>query len=269
MTRTYSDRSVAKRYDAARALPVETTRQWMAELKALLPGGRVRAVLDLGCGTGRFAGALRETFACPVVAIDPSVEMLEQATTRGLPGVEWRQGSAEETPLGDGTVDLVWMSQVFHHLDDLEGAMGEIRRVLSDDGILAIRNGTRENDAEIEWYRFFPEVREMDAGRIPSRQQIVDAVTAYGFRLLGQRTVDQYFAASHSEYVDKIGRRGLSSLIALDDEAFHAGMSRLRAWAREQAHGVPVHEPVDLFLFGNGRPPARDVPQGAHRTTPR
>ena len=188
MTRTYSDRSVAKRYDAARALPVETTRQWMAELKALLPGGRVRAVLDLGCGTGRFAGALRETFACPVVAIDPSVEMLEQATTRGLPGVEWRQGSAEETPLGDGTVDLVWMSQVFHHLDDLEGAMGEIRRVLSDDGILAIRNGTRENDAEIEWYRFFPEVREMDAGRIPSRQQIVDAVTAYGFRLLGQRT---------------------------------------------------------------------------------
>jgi len=128
MTRTYENRDVAKRYDSARALPEQTTQQWMAELKALLPLGRVETVLDLGCGTGRFTAALQSTLDCLVIGVDPSAEMLDQARARGLPGIEWRQGPAERIPLVDGAADLVWMSQVYHHLEGPESVFRVPRR---------------------------------------------------------------------------------------------------------------------------------------------
>jgi ubiquinone/menaquinone biosynthesis C-methylase UbiE len=49
------------------------------------------------------------------------------------------------------------MSQVFHHFDNRKNAIGEIVRVLAPDGILAIRNGTRETDEETYWVQCFPE----------------------------------------------------------------------------------------------------------------
>jgi ubiquinone/menaquinone biosynthesis C-methylase UbiE len=175
--------------------------------------------------------------------------MLRQGKKRGLAGVEWKTGRAENIPLDDGAVDVVWMSQVFHHLENTRLAFDEVRRVLRPSGWLAVRNGTRETDCEIEWLRCFPEAQAVDAERIPSRQHIVDAAATAGFQLQQKETVYQCFAASYAEYYRKITERGLSSLITISDEAFEAGLRRLRAWVDHQPAHERVYEPVDLFLF--------------------
>jgi ubiquinone/menaquinone biosynthesis C-methylase UbiE len=249
MSRTYTNRDVAKRYDSARALPQDTIELWMTKLKQLLPLRSVQRILDLGCGTGRFILALQATFKCPVIAVDPSDAMLNQGKARGYETVDWIRGSAEHIPLLDNTVDLVWMCQVFHHLDAPQASFQEIRRVLMPPGCLVIRNGTRENEAEIEWAQFFPEAQQIDEERLLSQQEVVDLVSTQGFALITEQTIPQYFASSYQKYYDKIAERGLSSLISISDAAFYAGLQKMEQWVAKQPPDKPVYEPVDLFVF--------------------
>jgi len=224
MSQTYTNPDVAQRYDAARALPQDTITLWMVTPKQWLPLPSVQRILDLGCGTGRFIPALQATFNCPVIAVDPSAAMLTQGKARRAEAVDWLRSAAEHLPLRDNTVDMVWMCQVLHHLETPQAALREIWRVLRPSGSVAIRNGTRENEAEIEWTHCFPEARQLDTARLLSQREIVELVSTQGFALVAQQTISQYFAASYREYYDKIAERGLSALIAIDDAAFQAGL---------------------------------------------
>jgi len=249
MSDIYADPAAASRYNAARHLPEETKAFWMDSLKAVLPDVPIGRYLDLGCGTGRFTAILAQTFACLVVGIEPSEAMLAVARAEDLPGVEWKQGSAESIPLESGSVGLVFMSQVFHHLSRPQEALREIHRVLTPGGSLVIRNGTAENNEETEWLRCFPEALAFDGKRIPTRCALEETVCRQPFELTTRQTFRQLFASSYREYSEKIGQRGLSSLIALSDAAFGQGMERFRMWVDTQPPDQPVYEPVDVFVF--------------------
>lgn len=253
MSDLYAAKKAAERYDTARGLPEATFRLWRDILREEVPVEEVGYVLDLGGGTGRFAGMLGEAFECPVHVVDPSDEMLKQGQARRLPRVTYAQASAEHIPAADGAYDLVWMSNVFHHLEDTTVAFREIRRVLPPGGWLIIRNGTQETDRAILWKRFFPEAEAFDEGRIPERAAIEEMVTGQGFRLLKRRLVYQRFAESARDYSEKISARGLSSLIGISDEAFTAGARRLREWAAAQPPDEPVNEPIDIWFFRKAR----------------
>lgn len=252
MKNACSEIETANRYDSARSLPTQTKTLWLDALKSSIPEQEIRKILDLGCGTGRFTAALGKAFACAVVGVEPSRAMLKVAMSQGEPHVEWKQGQAENIPLESGVVDLVFMSQVFHHLVEPQQALREINRVLTAAGYLAIRNGTREYNKELAWLRFFPEALEIEEKRTPSQQELKEAVCGGSFALISQRTIDQLFAASYDEYFEKVSRRGLSALIAISDEACQSGLQRFQDWVSRQPQNLPVYEPVDLFVFQKG-----------------
>ncbi len=250
MSDTFTGEDTARQYTCARALPQETLDMWMATLRGLLSSDRVGIILDLGAGTGRFSAALRAAFACPVIAVEPSEVMLEQGRSLGIEGIEWRLGSAEDIPLETASADLIWMSQVFHHLDRPEMAFKEIRRVLAPGGCFAMRNGTIENIGEgSEWLTCFPESQALSDAVLPSRQGIVDTISSQGFECLAVRTVFQFTVASYAEYYERIRKRAVSTLIHISDEAFEAGLVRMKAWVEHQPPDKPVYEPMDLFIF--------------------
>jgi ubiquinone/menaquinone biosynthesis C-methylase UbiE len=249
MENAYTEIETASRYDSARSLPLETRTLWLDALKSSIPEQEIRRILDLGCGTGRFTAALGKAFECSVIGVEPSGAMLGVARSQDAPNVEWRQGQAENIPLENQAVDLVFMSQVFHHLVHPEQALREINRVLTSTGCLAIRNGTREYNKELAWLRFFPEALEIEDERTPSQQELKELVCGGSFELISQQTIYQLFAASYDEYFEKISRRGLSALIVISDEAFQSGLQRFQNWVRGQPRSQPVYEPVDLFIF--------------------
>jgi ubiquinone/menaquinone biosynthesis C-methylase UbiE len=257
VSKTYKKKEVAAQYDAARAMPDESLDLWMEKLSGIVPVSAVKRVLDLGGGTGRFTGALYHTYRCPVTVLDPSEEMLEQGKARlggqvsGLVGggITWVCAAAEKLPFAAGSFDLIWMSQVFHHLEDKKEAFAEIRRVLAPEGCLAVRNGTLENDEVLTWMELFPGAKEIENEKIPHRADITKTVCAHGFTLVKELTVLQRFAASYQEYYEKISRRGLSVLISISDEAFNHGLVKFKAWTENQPPGRPVDEPVDMFIF--------------------
>lgn len=218
-------------------------------MKASIPEVAIKRTLDLGCGTGRFTQALSEAFACSAVGVEPSVAMLEVAAARGDADVEWKLGDAEDIPLADQFVDLVFMSQVFHHLSNPQRALAEIRRVLTPNGYLVLRNGTREHNHELEWLRFFPDARRIEDARTPSSSEIESAISDEHFLAITHQTIRQAFATSYPRYFEKIGRRGLSSLIAISEDAFQDGMANFKSWIDQQPADTIVYEPVDIFIF--------------------
>lgn len=252
MKNAYSEVGAAQRYDSARSLPSETKSLWLEAVRSAIPDGAIKRVLDLGCGTGRFTSALAETFGCSVVAVEPSKAMLDVASAGGEANVQWKHGDAGNIPLEDHSVDLVFMSQVFHHLPNLEPALDEINRVLTPGGYLAIRNGTREHNPELHWLRFFPQARKIEDARTPFAREINAAVTRKHFVLVSHQTIHQLFAASYAEYFEKISGRGLSALIAISDKEFNDGREEFKRWVDQQPQDAAVYEPVDLFVFQRG-----------------
>ena len=247
-TNTYSGVKTAARYDAARQLPSQTKTQWLDALTTAIPKPHITKILDLGCGTGRFTADLGRTFGCSVIGVEPSTAMLNVARSQDAQNVEWQQGEAEKIPLTNQAVDLVFMSQVFHHLNKPAQALSEINRVLTERGYLAIRNGTREHNKDLAWLNFFPGARAIEDQRTPSQQELVETVCTRWFEMVSHQTVHQLFAASYEEYLEKISKRGLSTLIMISDDDFQTGLRRFHKWVKEQPN-QPVYEPVDLFVF--------------------
>ncbi|MEY2516109.1 MAG: hypothetical protein QOJ89_3467 [bacterium] len=95
------------------------------------------AVLDIGCGAGEFAEALRDAGAQPI-AVDVAREALRRARER-VPGLDarlWRDG--EPLPVDDDAVDAIWAGEVVEHVADVAPWLSELRRVLRPRGTLLL-----------------------------------------------------------------------------------------------------------------------------------
>lgn len=93
--------------------------------------------VDLGCGTGQNSRLLARHFK-EVVGIDISNCQLEEArAVPGYPNITYREGSAEELPLPDESVDLL-TAAVAAHWFDRSRFLAEASRVLKPGGCMAL-----------------------------------------------------------------------------------------------------------------------------------
>ncbi len=111
----------------------------------LAPG---ETLLDLGCGFGRHAyEALRR--GAHVVACDLGLEELRQVRSIGAVMradgevsddvvLETANGDATRLPFADASFDRIIASEVAEHIEDDEGALAELFRVLRPGGVLAV-----------------------------------------------------------------------------------------------------------------------------------
>lgn len=105
-----------------------------AAYAGLSPGDRV---LDVGCGPGALTARLVDLVGVDhVQAIDPSPSFVA-ATARRLPGIEARQGVAEDLPYPDGGFDAALAQLVVHFMSDPVGGLRQMARVTRAEGLVA------------------------------------------------------------------------------------------------------------------------------------
>ena len=123
---------VADRYERVRPLYPEAALAELAARCGLRPG---TPVVDVGAGTGKLTRQV-VALAADVVAVEPAAGMRRRLEAE-VPGVPVLDGTAEDIPLPDASVEIVTAGQAFHWFDT-HRALDEIARVLRPAGWLAL-----------------------------------------------------------------------------------------------------------------------------------
>lgn len=253
------DDGLHETYAKGRRLDPDMMTMWTDAVSGPLNRDEVDRILDLGAGTGRFTAPLATALQARTIALDPSRKMLG-GMDEAIPRL---QGSAESLPFPDGAFDLVFASMVLHHIEDLDQAASEVRRVLRPAGHLVVRTCFSETiDTPVQ--AFFPSLLGVERSLLPSRSHIVHTFADRGLHLANQQMLRQRMDGSHRGYADRIRRRAVSTLRMILDEEFEAGMRHLDRVAQAEKEPVPVFENIDLVHFSAG-PPGTTMSSGAPR----
>lgn len=102
-----------------------------AALVELLPSLAGLSVLDLACGSGRYAQIAQVRGAAQVIALDNSPHMLARAAVR-LRGL----ATMDALPLATGSVDVIVCGLAIGHVQAITPVLAACARVLTPDGVL-------------------------------------------------------------------------------------------------------------------------------------
>ncbi len=138
--------------DAGRRKWIESANAWIADqgadgdwsrreildpaLEPILLEIQGKAILDLGCGEGRYSRMLKDKGAV-VTGIDPVPQFIEHARSLDSES-RYLEGTAEALPFADGSFDIVLCYLSVVDIADLKTAASEITRVLGKRGKLVI-----------------------------------------------------------------------------------------------------------------------------------
>lgn len=107
--------------------------EWIARA---LASHRHPRVLDIGCGTGFNLEELRARGVGRAVGLDIATDALVYCRERGLRALV--RGDGSRLPFADGSFDVITALDLIEHLDDDEGALREMLRVLAPGGHVVI-----------------------------------------------------------------------------------------------------------------------------------
>lgn len=150
VARAFGDAS--SRYDGASQLQSQVREELLSRVDALREAPS--AILDLGCGTGAAAGALKKRFSrARVVAADIAPGMVQAARRRSR---FWRsfecvEADAHRLPMPDASFDVVFTNLMLQWADPLDDALAQIGRVLRPGGLLLASSFGPETLQELRW----------------------------------------------------------------------------------------------------------------------
>jgi len=119
----YND--ISRVYDDVREGDVALINRFLQEIQPISTFN----ALDIGCGTGNYTNLFQKHTQAHVYGIDPSEGMLSKARQKNS-RIVFQQGTAEDIPLEDNFFDFVYMTDVIHHVGDIDRMFTEIHRVI-------------------------------------------------------------------------------------------------------------------------------------------
>jgi ubiquinone/menaquinone biosynthesis C-methylase UbiE len=113
-----------------------------------------RDVLDLGCGTGFHLPAFAAT-AASVTGVEPHPDLvaLARRRTRRLPQVTVLQGTAQQVPLPDASVDVVHARWAYFFGPGCEPGLAELDRVVRRGGTAFVIDNDATRSTFGAWFR--------------------------------------------------------------------------------------------------------------------
>ena len=199
--------SIAPRYDLLNhVLSFNVDRLWWwrtaRRFDAILQSPDAH-VLDLCCGTGDMAFALRRragSAGAKILGADFSHAMLQRAAAKGNgTSLRWIEADALRLPFPDSNFDLVTSAFGFRNLSDYDAGLREIARVLRPGGQCGILDFGEPRGLIGELYRVYfkkvlPKIGTLISGvrgpyaylpasveRFPAPQEMVERMRRVGF----------------------------------------------------------------------------------------
>jgi SAM-dependent methyltransferase len=144
------------------------------------------SVADIGAGTGLFTrefaravGASGKVYAVDIAAafVDNTVRT---AREQGLNNVVGVVNTQDDTRLPSASIDLAFVCDTYHHLEQPRAMLTSIRRALRPGGALIVIDFEREEGKSSGWV-----LGHVRAGR----EQVIREIEAAGFRFVGAENI--------------------------------------------------------------------------------
>lgn len=153
------------------------------ELKAVSFFQKIEPSIEIGIGTGRFAGPLRVAFG-----LDPSVESLKIALNRGSEVV---RATAEDMPIRTNVFRTAYMIVTLCFVSDPHRALRSVYEILKNGGRLITCIVPRDSD----WGKFYDEKKKSGKtifykmAKFYSREEVKSMLMGTGFKIVGVTSV--------------------------------------------------------------------------------
>ena len=185
---------------------------------------RGRRVLDIGCGTGRFAARLADEEHAKVWGIDREPKMIEVARARGS-RAQFKVAEAERLPFKDAWFERATMQLVLHHVERPR-ALPEVHRVLAADGRFACLSFDPDYFHLGNLVRWFPSMLEVDRRRFPDEAQLRGELAAAGFGAVRAVRDSRPYRATRERLLEGIRARHISTFDLISEEEYREGLAR-------------------------------------------
>jgi len=206
------------------------------------------AVLDVGCGTGRFPLGIATAKNPMVCGLEPSIEMLKQAVRKDKSrNILWVCGDGQKLPFRDGFFNCIYMTLVIHHIKNKEMALREIYRALKKGGNCVIMT-TSHYRIKRHILHDFPGVTAIDLKRFPSVPSLKKTMKKIGFRDVSHHLVyHDEGCMPTDEYLERVRKKYISTLTLLSEEAFQRGLKIFQQRAQRK-YGAQIRR-ILVFDF--------------------
>ena len=196
-----------------------------------------RRLLDVGCGTGRFAALIAQRYGTRIWGVDASAEMLAHARARGVRGAGWKVARADALPFRAGWFDAALMRLAVHLLGDArQASLAEIARVLSPGGRLYIWTFGPEHFTGFYLAPYLPSLPAVDLARFPDPDVLAGELRAAGFASVRERPFEQRRPVERARAAERLRGGYISTVHLLPPDEVAGAIERLE---QEAAAGEP------------------------------
>jgi len=224
--------------------------RWRARLVQSVRASPDDVVLDVATGTGLVARALQERYACQVVGLDRSADMLGAAAGNGH--IALVRGRAESLPFPDESFDHLTFTYLLRYVDDTAATMRELARVIRPGGrIAALDFGVPPNPVFRALWRVYTTVGLPLIGRVISQHW-----ASVGAFLRG--SIERFDREHGSSDIERYWKDAGLTDVSVERMSFGAGrvMTGMKDGATEERVSVaprpPSVAPAFYALQGGG-----------------
>ncbi len=157
---------------------------YFAVEKAIIMGPGVERILDVGCAAGWNMSRFVQYGRRPI-GLDVAPERVKHALRHGPALV----GSGLQLPFADGSLDLIYIQHVLHHIGDVGRALAEVRRCLRPGGTLFLVETVEDNPIIHLGRRLYPSWLGDEVNARFTFAGLQEQMSASGFRL---QVAEQY-----------------------------------------------------------------------------
>ena len=220
----------ADSFERYRSQAAETTAALIRSVLRYVPSSSGARVIDIGCGTGRYALLLASGTEAQVFATDLSRAMVEKAREKDKgQDVSWSLSDACRMPFAGESFDVALLFLVLHVVKDSKKALQETYRILRPGGYCLILTHSRTQLDRQTVFRFFPEARKLNKRRMLSLTKLKELVREIGFHHLRTEEFVEATTCSRDAFLDKVRSRPNTSLRSMSDADFQRRYGALEA----------------------------------------
>ena len=213
---------IANKYDCTRTSNSNTIDLFHEKVKL----GKEIKVLDFGCGTGNYLTTIFNQFGCNCFGIEPSDSMRELAKQKKQK-ILIKKGSHKLIPFPDNEFDFVYMTDVIHHVQDMNKMFGELNRVTKQSGLLCIVTESHNQIKNRFYNRYFPSLESVELKRYPDITDVCKLAKYNSFTIDGIQEKKQTETKITEDFIKLVSEKGYSMFRLIDDKEHRIGLVKL------------------------------------------